>query len=559
MKRIIYIFILVAGMLLLPVGITADIPQISLPGELRQIINENRKTAFPPFHSDLENIVNSFVMRNLDRDEHIRIFDALQQRRIRLMGEEGVSALQRVFWAADLYALLTHEQITEEVRFLFDLLRHAYGGYLFFGGDDVFLPARDAIMEQLAGMSDPLPTGRYLRELLVPTFRRLVADNHFLVHNFRMSAESYVPFLSEEFILRKSGNGFVTVVDESLYRVIEVTHNGQPQDVILPTLAYDGEFVYVFGLVLPNWQEAAEITVFLENTVTGETYSRRINLSIVASPRKSTRPETFIREVDGITILESRILQSQRIILPGETDPFLQSAYELRGKPVFVMDLRGHTGGATGFSRWWMEIFTGQSPPDIRLLAASRFVCPLFVNSTLITTKVVYALQRFFRPPIFDQREMVHTVWGSGSYLWEMDPRFARSEGLESAEHEILPFSTSVPWTPLQAVIPNENLVIVLTDKNTGSAGEMFVGLLRQLENMLVVGTNTAGVLLTSSVGRTILPHSGLALIFGTQLNLRPDLSQFEGVGFMPDLWVPPGKSLERVLRFIERYGLANK
>jgi len=39
-------------------------------------------------------------------------------------------------------------------------------------------------------------------------------------------------------------------------------------------------------------------------------------------------------------------------------------------------------------------------------------------------------------------------------------------------------------------------------------------------------------------------------------LNVRPDLSQFEGVGFAPDLWVPPDDSLNRVLRFIERYGI---
>jgi len=37
---------------------------------------------------------------------------------------------------------------------------------------------------------------------------------------------------------------------------------------------------------------------------------------------------------------------------------------------------------------------------------------------------------------------------------------------------------------------------------------------------------------------------------------VHPDLSQFEGVGFLPDLWVPPGEALDRVLAFIERYGL---
>jgi len=109
---------------------------------------------------------------------------------------------------------------------------------------------------------------------------------------------------------------------------------------------------------------------------------------------------------------------------------------------------------------------------------------------------------------------------------------------------------------PSREPIPNDNLVIVLMDNKTASAGEWFVGHLRQLENVLFVGTNTWGVLLTGAVTRTILPRSGLEVQFGMWLNVRPDLSQFEGIGFLPDLWVPPGEALERALAFIERYGL---
>jgi len=93
-------------------------------------------------------------------------------------------------------------------------------------------------------------------------------------------------------------------------------------------------------------------------------------------------------------------------------------------------------------------------------------------------------------------------------------------------------------------------------DKRVSSAGDSFVGELRQLENALFVGTNTHGNLLSGGIVRSRLPHSGIDIIFGQELHLRPDLSQFEGVGFLPDLWVPPGEALERVLAFIERYGL---
>ena len=104
--------------------------------------------------------------------------------------------------------------------------------------------------------------------------------------------------------------------------------------------------------------------------------------------------------------------------------------------------------------------------------------------------------------------------------------------------------------------IPDDSIVIILMDNYVASAGEFFVSILRRLENALFVGTNTFGVYLTAGMDVITLPRSGLEMRIGTVLTLRPDLSQFEGVGFLPDLWVPPGESLERVLAFIERYGL---
>ena len=93
-------------------------------------------------------------------------------------------------------------------------------------------------------------------------------------------------------------------------------------------------------------------------------------------------------------------------------------------------------------------------------------------------------------------------------------------------------------------------------DGAVSSAGELFIAYLRQLENVLFVGTNTSGTLVTGGITATTLPYSGLTLFLGTMLNLRPDFSQFEGIGFMPDLWVPPEESLDRALRFIERHGM---
>jgi len=564
MHRYVLAFALATGMLLFTAGIPAapkiqplpGTPGSGLPVELRRIMDESREVAFPPIHPDLESTINSFVQLGLDKAEHIRVLEVLRQTR----GRHGdPAALMRAFETADLDALLTHEQIAGEIRFLFALMRHGYDGYLYFGGDSVFLPIRDAMLERLSDMPDPLPVSSYLNDIIEPALRGVIADNHFRIHSTTFRAPAYVPYMNGEFTLRRDGNAFVTVINGDAHRVLEVApaepligrqspgNAGRakvPSSGILPTLTADGEPAWAFGLVAAETLRGSmEIGVLFENIASGEKYSRALSLHRLApvSPRPRY-PEFALREMGGIAVLENRSLMN---FSPSKEEAFLRSARELRDRPVLVMDLRGHAGGNIRHPGSWLGMFTGQGEPSPSLL---------FAGSNLQRSQVALELLNFFVPLHLSVSDSIRAL------LMEIEPRFVMLEdpGAPLPESLRWRFTTSVPWIPPRVPIPNENLVIVLTDKNTGSAGDLFVGYLRQLENVLVVGTNTAGTFLTGGVGRTILPHSGLALVLGTRLNLRHDLSQFEGLGFMPDLWVPPGESLERVLRFVERYGLAS-
>ncbi|MCL2322786.1 MAG: S41 family peptidase [Oscillospiraceae bacterium] len=94
-------------------------------------------------------------------------------------------------------------------------------------------------------------------------------------------------------------------------------------------------------------------------------------------------------------------------------------------------------------------------------------------------------------------------------------------------------------------------------DNLTVSAGELFISYLRQMDNVIFVGTSTTGALtISDEAENNRLPESKFHIYFGIGLNIRSDLSQFESVGFAPDLWVPPGESLDRVIKFIEQYKL---
>jgi hypothetical protein len=55
------------------------------------------------------------------------------------------------------------------------------------------------------------------------------------------------------------------------------------------------------------------------------------------------------------------------------------------------------------------------------------------------------------------------------------------------------------------------------------------------------------------------LPNSGLQVQLTNKLFLEPDLASTQGIGYLPDLWVPAGKALPYALAAIKRGWLQAK
>ncbi|MCL2558797.1 MAG: S41 family peptidase, partial [Treponema sp.] len=273
----------------------------------------------------------------------------------------------------------------------------------------------------------------------------------------------------------------------------------------LPTLTRDGEPAYAFGVFSADddWSARA-LSVALENVATGERVSRVVSLSIILSYMADSYPLYEERRENGVPIVVNRTLDGS-LIDSVASSSFYRRGADLRDEPVVVLDLRSHRGGFEAPMLNWMDGF-GRNSPSGRAFAFFG----LLSRSNYMGSD--------FLPP-----------------LWNRVSSRA----------------------PIARPSVGNALLVVLMDRNTGSAGDLLIGYLREMENVLFVGTNTRGLLVTREVMRTRLPISGIDFIYGTMLSLRPDFSQFEGVGFLPDLWAPPRESLDRVLAFIERYGLA--
>ena len=446
-------------------GIHDDfVPQTGIPRQLREIVNENRDIALPPVRHDIESIIED-LFPPIDSKEDVRIAEILWQNRV-ARGTQ-IPAGTYIFDKTDhLNILLSHEQLKEDILFLFDLLRHGYGGYYYFGGDNVFLPIRNEMLQQLIGMDNPLQVSSFLNNIILPSFRGVITDNHFQIQKNRFVSPNHSLYLTNEFIIYKNENIFITEIDGVLHRINKVTHNGQQLNGILPTITSNGVFCWTFGLIkevqlnsVSNAFSGTEITVYMENTVTGEVHSRTVGLNFINSPMHQTHPIIEISESDGVTIMLNRNLSYTNSISNSiiELTNFFRSAAELQDKPVLIIDLRCSNGGDPLYARDWVRLYTGHEPDS------SLFYIVSNRQQSLVETEL-----KDFNIP--------YTVSVEG----RLDKVFREiiSHTNSATEHS---FDIS-----LQVPIQNNNFVIVLIDKNVASAGEIFIGYLRQLKKCVI-------------------------------------------------------------------------
>ena len=478
-------------------------PADGIPALLRDIIEANRAVALPPFHPNFDAMAQRLLTQGLTLDGDLRVSERVQ--RLPIMPEPGQTDTEIQSDRLDLY--ITRDEIIDEIYFLFDLLKHAYAGYQYFGGDDVFIPLRDLMLEEIEDAHFPFRISAYLNDILVPFLKMAIADNHFSAHDKSIGARLRSPLLNDDYILRMESGEYFFDIDGARHRLVETRlRDGRAVDGVLPTISPEGEFVFAFGLFAydDDWSARALIAL-VENVATGERVELELSLPWVRNHRAESLPLLLAREQNGVPIIENRTLLSSDMAIDTSAD-FYREGAAMRGTPVIVLDLRGNSGGVFEPMRRWIAGFTGQRLPGA---AFAQFQLRSLSNGM--------GAGRPGFPP----------TWGA----------IARGDAQAGAR-------------------PNQSLLVVLIDNNVASAGDLIVGHLREFENVIFVGANTGGALIAGGLIRSSLPNSGLDLRFGTSLSLRPDFSQFEGVGFMPDLWVQPEESLQRALAFIERYGL---
>ena len=383
-------------------------------------------------------------------------------------------------------ASVTVEEARSDVDLAFRLLRHSYGAYDYFGGDEVFLPLKEAALAALPDEGTVSP--EELEKTLVDALGPVLVDGHFSV----------------------GGTSFASLHAQYMYYVPDLYFDdpeGLDPDLVKPTIDEEGRLRLTLAATFTP--EAAESLLPETATIQG------IDVALSWKPdgTAGSRGEDIFKEttfLNGVPLLTSTRMMADNEQQQEQLERLATCGGEYADAPVLVLDLRGNSGGSDSyFSRWVLDYVGADQPPEFRGVASWKLSG---LNLRLYET--------YFTVNLPDTPQWMTVLSGAG--------RMAQRQGL----------------------------TLVLQDKGTGSSGENAVQIMHTVENTLTIGGCTTGACLTPNVFSFYLPHSGVTVRFGTGLGLYEDMTNRDGKGWLPDLWVPSGQAQERARKMIEYYGL---
>ena len=402
-------------------------------------------------------------------------------------------------------ASITYYEALTDVDAVFNILRYVYGAYTYFGGDEVFEPVKAAILEDIGQFETLSPRGDFL-PILHYHLSQVISDNHFWLDNTRLSADS-IFYINDDAAFDKTDRGF-RHRENGLYVEHIIGHD--LQSIFRLTVDEAGQLFYtpvIYADRDSRFGASTNITLEYEDGT-----MESLILRVAVSTRTNWQTAAGLRYVEDIPVVNLEWMMGLSSVPYGQyAQQFLNFAEALRDEPIVIMDIRSNTGGMPVLPAKWIYLLTGTQATGNHVTLVNW---PYYEDYTWAPWGETPEDNPFY----FSADDWDDLAFITGDY---------------DNFHSFLITSTA----PRQ-VTEREHLLIMLVDRYTASAGEMFTDMVFNIENTLVIGQNTSGTLLTDIAYPELrLPHSGLRLGLGMSINVYPKGHLPEGIGIRPDIW----------------------
>lgn len=262
-----------------------------------------------------------------------------------------------------------------------------------------------------------------------------------------------------------------------------------------PTLLATDEIVYSPVLFCPDASKKNSL-LFLTGPA-GDIRSELLVWGSTSPYGRTPEPDYHAILQNGIGYVSMRQFRDDE--LPDIYAAFSASGSTMRNAKVVIFDLRSNSGGSGASVYNWIRNYTGRTP----------------------------------------------SLTESNAY---------RHSLLNSSRN---PSTYELAYSKAGEFIPNNIPVIVLVDDLCVSAGERTIRLLRTMDNVLVVGSNSGGLLTSGNTHSIHLPNSSIPCKIPTMIFQDANEGK-EYIGLEPDVWCNPISALDYALNMINRYQLAD-
>ena len=522
MKKIKAFFLTIIIVLSMCVGCAEPILQVPTdPFLVEDDVFDNTNEIIIDYY-EYVNAVNEERRENISKpltllDEEVEDLTVQHAGDLRLLTSEETKMLLN----NNLRSSVTRELAYEDIKLLFRLFFSSYGPYEYFGSENFDNAEKEIILEidNIFETSNQINSDVF--EQIIKDHLEFIVDDH-----MRIGKESSVDFNEKRMIayydnshvFREDELGYYTKIYDKKWYLKEI--NGkEPENFLQITIDDSGELVYVIvdiineatvekriddNYVLMRGDVSVNCNIIwtrFKTTYEGIFASKTSQIDILGENREK-EPLAGLKIQDGVPILSVRKMDNDESdVYEKQLEAFMKSGSELKNQDLFIVDARSNGGGYSQYPATWYVNYTEINREPYPKIHS-------FLNTFAIENEL----------PV-EVGDSMNNVTGA-------------------------------------TLVENDNNIIFLTDKSAASCGEYIVQYFRVIDNVLFLGTNTAGCVLSSGGGSYRLPNSGINFDLGILFNLCYNDVDHEGSGYMPDVFVNSNEADTLALKMIEFYGI---